>query len=56
MTITSRDALEHQLEDIKHQIRSYPQPIAGCDTQYQHLFDQREALVREIRELQEEAS
>ncbi len=56
MMITSRDALEHQLEDIKQQIRGYTQPIAGCDAQYQHLFDQREALVREIRELQNEAS
>ncbi len=56
MMNNARDALEHQLDDIKQQIRGYPQPIAGCDAQYQHLFDQREALVREIRELQEEAS
>lgn len=55
MTI-SRDALEHQLEDIKQQIRGYTQPIARCDAQYQHLFDQREALVREIRELKDAAS
>ncbi len=56
MMTTPQDALGHQLEDIKQQIRGYPQPIAGCDAQYQHLFDQREALVREIRELQNEAS
>ena len=49
-----RRELDDQLADIKAQIRSYPQPIAGCDAQYQHLFDQRELLVEKIKDLDSE--
>lgn len=49
-----RRELDDQLADIKAQIRSYPQPIAGCDAQYQHLFDKRELLVEKIKDLDSE--
>lgn len=49
-----RRELDDQLAEIKAQIRSYPQPIAGCDAQYQHLFDKRELLVEKIKELDSE--
>ena len=49
-----RRKLDDQLADIKAQIRSYPQPIAGCDAQYQHLFDKRELLVEKIKDLDSE--
>ena len=46
--------LDAELADIKVQIRAYPQPIAGCDAQYQYLSDRRAYLVRKIRELKTE--
>ncbi len=49
-----RRELDDQLADIKAQIRAYPQPIAGCDAQYQHLFDKRELLVEKIKDLDSE--
>ena len=49
---TIADEIRRGLEDRKRSIavemRAYPQPIAGCDAQYQHMSDQRAALAREL--------
>jgi hypothetical protein len=39
-----RRELEERKRSIAAEMRSYPQPIAGCDAQYQHLSDQRAAI------------
>lgn len=46
--------LDAELNDLKLQIRTYPQPIAGCDAQFQYLSDRRAYLARKIRELKAE--
>ncbi len=49
------DEIRYGLKDRKRAIaaemRAYPQPIAGCDAQYQHLSDQRAAIARELGRL-----
>ena len=48
-------AIRGYLEDIKSQIyeelRQYPQPIAGCDLQYQHISEERDRISRELGRL-----
>ncbi len=46
-----RRGLEERKRSIAAEMRSYPQPIAGCDAQYQHLSDQRAAIARNLSEL-----
>ncbi len=52
---TIADEIRRGLEDRKRSIavemRGYPQPIAGCDAQYQYLSDQRAAIARELSRL-----
>ncbi len=43
-----RRGLEDRKRGIAAEMRGYPQPIAGCDAQYQHLSDQRAAIAREL--------
>ncbi len=43
-----RRGLEERKRAIAAEMRGYPQPIAGCDAQYQHLSDQRAAIARDI--------
>ncbi len=46
-----RRGLEDRKRSIATEMRGYPQPIAGCDAQYQHLSDQRAAIARELSRL-----
>ncbi len=46
-----RRDLEKRKRSIAAEMRGYPQPIAGCDAQYQHLSDQRAAIARDLSEL-----
>ncbi len=46
-----RRGLDDRKRTIAAEMRAYPQPIAGCDAQYQHLSDQRAALARELSRL-----
>ena len=46
-----RRDLEKRKRSIAAKMRRYPQPIAGCDAQYQHLSDQRAAIARDLSEL-----
>ena len=43
-----RRGLEARKRSIAAEMRDYPQPIAGCDAQYQHLSDQRAAIARDL--------
>ncbi len=43
-----RHSLEERKRAIAAEMRGYPQPIAGCDAQYQHLSDQRAAIARDL--------
>ncbi len=47
-----RRRLERRKRALFAEIRGYPQPIAGCDAQYQHLADQRGAVTRELARLE----
>ncbi len=48
-------AIRDHLEDIKNpisaELRNYPQPIAGCDQQFNHLSERRERIFRELDRL-----
>lgn len=48
-------AIRGHLEDIKNpisaELRNYPQPIAGCDQQFNHLSERRERIFRELDRL-----
>ncbi len=46
-----RRGLEDRKRIIAVEMRGYPQPIAGCDAQYQYLSDQRAAIARELSRL-----
>ncbi len=46
-----RRGLEARKRSIAAEMRGYPQPIAGCDAQYQHLSDQRAAIARDLSRL-----
>ena len=43
-----RRGLEERKRSIAEEMRGYPQPIAGCDAQYQYLSDQRAAIARDL--------
>ena len=48
-------AIQAHLETIKRdkfrELRSYPQPIAGCDVQFNRLAEERDAIFRELERL-----
>ncbi len=46
-----RSHLEGIRTSIHQELLAYPQPIAGCDVQYQHLSGERERISRELRRL-----
>jgi|GEM_PF-2046622 len=43
--------LEALRRGTSEEIRSYPSPIAGCDAQFNHLLEQRTAIVAELQRL-----
>ncbi len=51
-----RRRLEQRKRALVAEIRGYPQPIAGCDAQYQHLADQRAAVARELARLERDGA
>ncbi|HXF53866.1 MAG TPA: hypothetical protein VNK52_07060 [Hyphomicrobiaceae bacterium] len=44
--------LEALRRRTSEEIHSYPSPIAGCDAQFNHLLEQRTAIVDELQRLQ----
>ena len=46
-----RRELQSRLAEIKIEIRQYPPPIAGCDVQFQLLFDERGEIIRRLEKL-----
>ena len=32
-------------------LKNYPQPIAGCDVQFQHIYDERDQIATELSQL-----
>jgi hypothetical protein len=51
------DAVEARLERLKKQvvaeIHEYPPPIPRCDAQFNHLLEQRDQMLEEVRRLTE---
>ena len=47
----ARRHLEGIRKPIFAELRNYPQPIAGCDQQFNHLSDQRDRIFRELERL-----
>jgi chorismate mutase len=47
-----RAALEARRRQLDEEIRAYPTPIPRCDAQFNHLFEERARIVRELAELQ----
>ena len=46
-----RDVLETEKSRVLEELRNYPQPAAACDLHYQDLFEQRDAIARELTRL-----
>ena len=46
-----RSHLEGIRTSVYQELLAYPQPIAGCDVQYQHLSGERDGISRELRRL-----
>ena len=46
-----RSHLEGIRASIYRELLAYPQPIAGCDVQHQHLSGERDRISRELRRL-----
>jgi len=44
--------LERERDRVCCEIRDYPTPIPRCDAQFNHLIEQRDSLVRELRRLE----
>ena len=42
--LLARAELRHARHLLIDEIRSYPTPVSGCDTQYNHLIGQRAAV------------
>ena len=47
-----RKALEAEKHRLDEEIRNYPTPIPRCDAQFNHLFDRRAAIVRQLEQLE----
>lgn len=46
-----RSQLEAEKRRLDEEIRNYPTPIPRCDAQFNHLFEERERIVRELARL-----
>jgi len=46
-----RSQLEAEKRRLDEEIRNYPTPIPRCDAQFNHLFEERERILRELAEL-----
>jgi hypothetical protein len=46
-----RAALEARRRELDREIREYPTPIPRCDAQFNHLFEERERIARELEAL-----
>jgi hypothetical protein len=46
-----RDHLKNRKQLIDKEIRSYPTPIPRCDAQFNHLYEQRTRLFRELNRM-----
>ena len=46
-----RRLLEEEKRRLDAEIRAYPTPIPRCDAQFNHLFERREEIVRELERL-----
>ena len=47
-----RAVLENRKNSLCRTLRNYPQPIAGCDVQFNHLAEQRDGVFRELARLE----
>ena len=43
--------LEEEKRRLDAEIRAYPTPIPRCDAQFNHLFERRAEIVRELERL-----
>ena len=52
---TTWSAVRARLETIRRaklqELRNYPQPIAGCDVQFNRVAEERDAIFRELERL-----
>jgi len=46
-----RRRLEEEKRRLDAEIREYPTPIPRCDAQFNHLFERRAEIVRELERL-----
>jgi len=46
-----RRLLEEEKRRLDAEIRAYPTPIPRCDAQFNHLFERRAEIVRELERL-----
>ena len=46
-----RRLLEEEKRRLDAEIRAYPTPIPRCDAQFNHLFERRAEIVRELEHL-----
>jgi hypothetical protein len=44
-----RTELEHRIDQLSREIRSYPTPIARCDEQLSGLIEERSRLLNELK-------
>jgi hypothetical protein len=49
--VDRRRLLEEEKRRLDAEIRAYPTPIPRCDAQFNHLFERREEIVRELERL-----
>ena len=49
--VDRRRLLEEEKRRLDAEIRAYPTPIPRCDAQFNHLFERREEMVRELERL-----
>ncbi len=50
-TTDRRRLLEEEKRRLDAEIRAYPTPIPRCDAQFNHLFERRAEVVRELERL-----
>lgn len=50
-TVDRRRLLEEEKRRLDAEIRAYPTPIPRCDAQFNHLFERRAEVVRELERL-----
>jgi len=49
--VDRRRLLEEEKRRLDAEIRAYPTPIPRCDAQFNHLFERRKEIVRELERL-----